>query len=548
MTNTTIITQTTAYTTFTWAKINPLKWDAVTQADADSPRYPQAFDLSDLTDGFEQSFLLALKDLIIGRYRRIKPVTVKTGYEYVKRLLVRIQADQTSETESLRLMQDNKISVVDSGLLIGLTAKIATDPTWIHQNCIRSLKDWFTDVGNGSVFRGVEKGDFPIQSGERAEDLLRKNIIAKALTRAQQIAVLKAIEDAFQCDLIDLGIYALWNLNNFLYARPESFRQIRCGDLYWDLDQSTHQKRYFLSVKPAKRRRKLRVKPMEHELTPFLGQLLFQQTREVTEKVGSLYGLNASTPDEERRSIESQLAMFPRRNTGTRSAFEIDHLGLFERGINFSDNYLRPLQRILEGVRIDFVAMRHTIGTQLAAEGVSAEVIQAVLRHANTDTGRRYIDLANGALRDKLSRGLQEFPKLFPAYEAFTNSSKLAELRRHEPQKVIHSRSPIDPQTGEMHVEATGECGKHSACNYAPLSCYGCFRFIPNLDADHSINLRIVHERVVRFEGMGKPMKEVVERDKTLMLHIKRVIMLVDGNKSKAMAQAETSNTGRRAE
>ncbi len=543
-----IITETVAYTTFTWNESSPLKWEAATQIDEDSPKYHHSFDLSDLADGFEQSFLLALKSLIIGRFRRVKPSTIKMEFGCVKQLLKRIQADQISDVEGRRLMREGKISAVNTGLLVALTTKLAADPAWIAKICISRLRDWFTDVGDGSVFRGVEKGDFPVQSHVGAEDLNRMSIIAKALTRVQQIAVLKAVEDAFQCGRIDLGLYALWNLNNFVYARPESLRQIQCGYLRCAEDPRTLEKRFFLSVLPAKRRSRKKVKAIEYPLTPFLGQLLCQQVQEVIQKDGPMYGINCNSTVEEREQIESRLAMFPRRNAGIRRDFETENYGMLESGLNFSGNYLKPLQRMLEGVQITFVAMRHTIGTQLAAEGVSAEVIQAVLLHANSLTGRRYIDLVNKTLREKLSGGLQEFPMLFPAYEAFTNARKLDDLKRSEPQKVIHSRGLIDPQTGELPIETTGECGKHSACNYAPLSCYGCFRFIPNLDADHSINLRIVEERVARFDAMARPLRELVERDKTLMLHIKRVIMLVDRHKAQAITSAYAFNAGKSVE
>jgi hypothetical protein len=548
MTEGRIITETVAFTTFTWQEANPLKWEAITQIDEASPKYPQRFDLSDLIDGFEESFLQALKDLIIGRFRRVKPRSIEAEYGEVKRLLMRIQVDQTSEVVGDRLIRDKRIRAVNSGLLVAITAKLADEPNWIAQGCIGRLKDWFTSVGNGSVFTGIDKGDFPVQSRIGRENVLRMNIIAKALTRVQQIAVLKAVEDAFQDGKIDLGTYSLWNLNNYVYARPESLRQIRCGDLRWDVDPSTKERRYFISVIPAKRKTLKKVQAIEYPLTPFLGQLLCRQVEEVVQRNGPLYGLGDSSSVEEREHVESRLAMFPRRNAGTRRVFEVENFGMFERSSNFTDNYLKPLQWMLEGVQINFVAMRHTIGTQLAAEGVSAEVIQAVLLHANSVTGRRYIDLVNKSLREKLSAGLQEFPKLFPAYEAFTNARKVDALKRDDPQKVINSRGPIDPKTGEVTVETTGECGKHSACNYAPLSCYGCVRFIPNLDADHSINLRIVEERVERFGAMGRSLRELVERDTTLILHIKRVIMMVDSHKAEAIAFARDANLESRGE
>jgi hypothetical protein len=54
------------------------------------------------------------------------------------------------------------------------------------------------------------------------------------------------------------------------------------------------------------------------------------------------------------------------------------------------------------------------------------------------------------------------------------------------------------------------------------LSCYGCWRWIANYEADHSVNLRFVQDRIKENEVFGKPMQAIVERDRLL----EKVIML----------------------
>jgi hypothetical protein len=143
-------------------------------------------------------------------------------------------------------------------------------------------------------------------------------------------------------------------------------------------------------------------------------------------------------------------------------------------------------------------------------------VIQAVLRHATDRTARVYIDLAAKELREALNNGLEALEELFPAYNAFINADQTRAMAQQSLERVVNSHGPFDPATGAVDVQSTGACSKTAACQFAPLSCYGCWRWIANVDADHSVNLRLVQERIKENEAFGKPMRAIVERDRLL--------------------------------
>lgn len=509
-----IVTQTIGNTTFTWNERTPLEFEAVTRYRyaAEEPEYRQKFDLAQLTSGFEESFLLGLKDLIMQRHLKVRASTMKQEYPKVLQLFQKIQSDQTSMDLNQRLMEADKISAIDAGLLLAVRAKLAQDAAWISGSCIDRLSNWFLYARQGAVFKDLERGDFPTVDRSGAADFNRQKIIAQALSRTLQIALLVDVERRLQAREIHLGVYVLWNLTNTLYARPESLRQIRCGDLTYADNKATGEIQYTVWVMPAKRAGKR----MPYPLTPILGQMLIKQQAWVIENIGPRYGLKKDLDPEQRSAIEQRLALFPRINGGTRKDFEIKHFGMLLDGSTFRDNYLLPIQRGLDNIQVNFTVMRHTIGTQLAAAGVSAAVIQSVLRHATDKTARVYIDLAAKELREALNNGLEALEELFPAYNAFMNAAQTRAMAQQFPERVVNSLGPIDAATGAVDVQTTGGCGKTAACAFAPLSCYGCWRWIANVDADHSVNLHMVQERIKENEAFGKPMRTLVERDQLL--------------------------------
>lgn len=534
-----VVTQTIGKTTFTWNERTPLEFEAVTRYKANEPSYNHKFDLTQLTSGFEESFLLGLKDLIMQRHLKVRVLTMKGEHSSVLQLFKKIQSDQTSTNLNHRLMKADKISAIDAGLMLAVRQKLAQDAGWINKVCIERLREWFLYAGHGGVFKDLEREDFPTADHSGAADLRRQKIIAQALSRTLQIAVLTDVERRFQAGEIHLGVYVLWNLTNTLYARPESLRQIRCGDLTYKRDKDTGEIQYTLWVMPAKREGQR----MAYALTPILGHMLVKQQAWVIENVGPLYGLMKDLDPKHRKAIEHQLALFPRINQGTCTDFEIKNFGMLLDGVTFSGIYLRPIQRGLDNIHVNFNVMRHTIGTQLAAAGVSVAIIQAILRHATDTTARVYIDLAAKELCEALNDGLEALEELFPAYNAFMNAEQTRAMAQQFPERVVNSFGPIAPKPGAIDMETTGGCGKSAACAFAPLSCYGCWRWIPNVDADHSVNLRLVQARIKENEAFGKPMREIVERDRLLENVIQLRIGQFEKNKAE-QAQLQGPLTG----
>src|SRR5215216_6515779 len=103
------VTQTVGKTIFTWSAIAPLEFKALIQEAVGEPEYHSKFDLAQLTNGFEESFLIAIKDLIMQRSLKVRLITLKGDYGRVLRLLKKIQSDQTSTDLSKRLMEAHRI-------------------------------------------------------------------------------------------------------------------------------------------------------------------------------------------------------------------------------------------------------------------------------------------------------------------------------------------------------------------------------------------------------------------------------------------------------
>jgi hypothetical protein len=532
------LAQTVGDTVFTWEEREPLKFHALTQYGAGAPKYPQAFDLTSLIGEFSEALLLGLKDLVMQRHLKVKVLSIRSEYSDVLQLLKKIQSAQVSFESGDRLLNVEEIAAIDPSLMLAITARLAEDPSWIRYDCISRLSDWFRYTGNGSVFKGIDNSNFPRPDRTGAQNLYRQRIISTALSRTLQIAVLVDLERRFQSSEISLGIYSLWNLTNFLYARPESLRQIRCRDLVYDEDRSSGEIRWTLWLMPAKRGGR-RPKRMAYSLTPFLGQLLFKQQVWVVENAGPIFGWSHDLDPTNRQTIEQNLALFPRINKGDRRTFELEHYGMLMNSSDLIGSYLHPIQKGLKDIHVDFNTMRHTIGTQLAAAGVSVSVIQAVLRHATDGTARVYIDLAAKELREALNSGLESLEKMFPAYNAFVDAAQARDIGAESPGRVVSSQGSVDPDTGEKESQTAGICGNATACSYAPLSCYGCWRWIPNIDADHQVNLIFVRNRIGEHAASGKQFKALVDRDRLL----EKVIMLRIGQIERHKAEVSESKS-----
>jgi integrase len=492
-----------------WEEDSPLEWsmnETVGKKD-DRREVFYEFDLTPLETGFATDLLLELKDILVAYKKQKALITIETEYRQIRALLNAVLRRAATRAKFVQL---------DESFLSCLrTIANETPRVYLH-----ALKRLYTENRQSILFSNkLQPEDFPIperKKGSKGEQTER--ILAHALTRSACAAVLKVVEEAYECNEIDIGHYSFCHLAFHAYCRPESYRQLTLSDLRIDTDPKTQATSYFLDVLPAKSGVHNPTK-INYRLNQTVGELLALQRAAVVEKYSHLV-----RPDQ-----IGKLALFPARRlrgddtwVSSRAQQDLGRLGTSDA---FSRAYMRPIVKRLSGIRLSFNALRHTVGTQLATAGCSASTIQAVLKHATDSTCQRYVDLAFAGLIDQLSDSLQPgFEAHFPTFNTFRSVADPIPVER-----AIHSE---DVEVGK--VELTGECGRMVACQYAPIACYECSRYIPCYDADHSINLTLIEREIRDFEGRGQAFKQLTERSKHIRRHI-QVVMLVCEQKLHAL-------------
>ena len=213
-----------------------------------------------------------------------------------------------------------------------------------------------------------------------------------------------------------------------------------------------------------------------------------------------------------------RLALFPARGFGEngcwKSKYAREHHGRATNN-SFRSAYLNPIIQLRNSIKFDFNALRHTVGTQLATFGCSRKTIQAVLKHASDETCQAYVDIAFQGLIKELSDAIEPaFASHFPVVEKFRSMHDPV-----DPGKAVRS---FDMESGK--TELTGECGRRIACQYAPIACYPCHRFIPCYDVEHGVNLKVVEAEIKKFEAAGLPYQHLVNTYKEARIYIMLVV------------------------
>lgn len=491
------IERTVGPATAIWDAETPLRWsmtESVGKGDSQTTA-EEDFDLTPLIPGYEFSFLIALKESFIERRRRVALITISREHHALRALFLTFQK---------RELIVGKVHRIDAPFLLALN----TISNQIPQDYLGTFRRLYQrSQGVRSMFdEGIASADFPsTKSGRGAHGDRIHRILSKVLTRAAQVAVLKAAEDAYEDGRIDIGYYAFSHLAMHTFCRPNSYRQIRVGDFTVHTDPESGERCYQVMI-PTSKSQTHEPGSLPYSLNSHVGELLALQRKSVIEKFGHLVT----------NSDLAKLALFPARKLHADGTWvsknASENFGVIApRG--FSTAYLKPIKELVQGA-ISFNALRHTVGTQLAASGCSAQTIAAVLRHASIATCQAYVDITFGGLIDRLSEGINpSFDKFFPAYDTFRSQSDPI-----DPSRKIESE---DIKSGK--IEITGECGRHVACQYAPLACYECPRFIPCHDADHSINLRKIDEEIAEYKSRGHAFRPLLEKSK----HIRRYIQIV---------------------
>ncbi|BBS86065.1 tyrosine-type recombinase/integrase [Aeromonas media] len=453
-----------------------------------------SFDLSELRTGYEDTFLLTLKDTLIARRNRISLLTVKKEFDQMRVLLRMVQSQRVGAP---------KVTHIDHAFLLTLRTILQDVP----KSYLTSFRKLYSEYRESSLYaHDLVPEDFPVMKpvkGYQGDKI--DTILAKALSRAAQVEILRRTEDAYESGAIDIGHFAFLHLAFHVYCRPSSYRHLTLTDLQIDVNPETQVKTYFLWVVPPKTRVSTKsLKKVTYQLDSIVGELLEAQRIQVIKTWGHLVAIDDI----------GKLALFPARKVGADgrwvSSHALAHFGETSHS-NFRDSYLEPILKLQESATFDFNGLRHTVATQLAVSGCSATTIAAVLKHASSATCQIYVDVAFQGLIDALSEAMEPaFDTHFPIFRS--KNDPMA------PEKAINS---IELSTGRS--ELTGECGKTNACQYAPLACYSCIRFTPCFDADHSINLGFAESEIIKYEGGGLPFRELANQFKAA----KRYIMLV---------------------
>lgn len=444
-----------------------------------------SIDYSELRQGFSDEFILHLKDHLIQRRTKVVINSINGESRNLRRLFRKVI--------DLKLFKE-KTSVIDESFLLALDATIES----FTYNDLRFLKMAFISNPCSPIFaQSLHKSDFPEKADKKGKHgRIISGILAKAHTRAACVNILCRCEQAYEKGHMDIGFFSFVNLAFAVFCRPESYRQIRLEDLNFD----NKSKSFYIYISPAKSSVH-RPRKICFQINANLAALLQKQRQHVVQKYGHLV---------QDKEMIGKLALFPaRRLKQDMSAwvanFPNQNFGMLKSGSDFSKSYTEVVQRWLLDARhtIGANALRHTAGTQLAMFGASAQTIKAVLKHAGDDTCKAYVDIAFHGLINELSDAIQPaFKHFLPAIERFRSKNDLV-----PPDKAIRTDNL---RTGETLL--AGECGKKIQCEHAPIACYGCHRFIPCWDADHSMNLRNVQEEIDSFKQMGKPFQHMVDK------------------------------------
>lgn len=457
----------------------------------------KTINLAPLLETCEESFLLNLKEILIDRRNRVSVVTIISDANTCIALFQKLS--------DLNVF-DAKISIIDEYFLLAVAAVLDQIP----KKYLSALLALFRDTPSSPIFSsGLQRSDFPSprnKKGWRGNKI--DQILGKALSQAAVVHILDQCDIAYASGDIDIGLYSFAHLSFAVFCRANSYRQIRIKDFNFD-PKSKHYTIQIITSKTGEQN----PSKTTFDINEPTGILLTKQRQHVISTYGHLVA-----PEE-----LDKLALFPARGlTADKTRWRGDIAnrtwGMLGDSSQFHVAYTIALKNRIGAntYSLGGCALRHTVGTMLAQAGASAKTIQAVLRHADDTSAKAYVDIVFHGLITELSDTMR------PTFEF------------HLP-RMLNFRSKADPLTAEKRIrsedletgqtEDTGECGKTIACENAPIVCYGCFRFRPCWDADHSINLRIVEREIDDFSTRGKPFEHMVNRARTAK---NRIIMVMN--------------------
>lgn len=515
-----------------WHEDEPLRWTMSENVGkgACAERKTYSFDLTPLMRGYGRPFLLALKECWVEKRLQIALSSISLGASCIKAVL-QICQEKFAQISLERGSEPPVFDRIDSDLLMGLTAIQDNVPITYLSRFRIFYKQHRYDTDLFQI--GLQLNDFPTgkngegRSGTSSLGEFRKNILAKALSRATLVHILNITESAYEAGELSLGLFAYSRLILSRAARPESFRTLRLKDL--QIDESNGTTTYYLTITIPKARTAER--PLATvRLHPDVGKILDRQRSDVAERLGSLIDEKNAAQGKNILHTIGDLPLFPafgnRMYRRTRN-----RLGMARSSNALTRAYLFPLVK-LTGAKMNHTALRHTVGTQLAIAGCAASTIAAVLLHATNATAAVYVDLVFSDAIDELGDALEPaFLEHYPVIKEFASTNDAI-----DPAKRI-----ISPSVSRSRRETTGECGRRQICQYAPIACYECPRFKPCYDADHTINLERVTEEISSARSGGLPRQTDLKRYMHIANRIRVVILICEAKRDSIAAENEAA-------
>lgn len=166
-----------------------------------------------------------------------------------------------------------------------------------------------------------------------------------------------------------------------------------------------------------------------------------------------------------------------------------------------------------EMLRINTRRLRYTLGTALAAEGISRKELARILDHTDTQHVQVYFELAGSIVEhlDKAAaKGFSKYLNLFRGKIIDDDADAINGDRDDKHLSFIDESTPTD-------LTDIGVCGEKTICHLdPPFSCYLCEKFQPYRHANHEHVLEcLLHdrsERMKKYENarLGIQLDEVI--------------------------------------
>lgn len=360
----------------------------------------------------------------------------------------------------------------------------------IKENELSNLSLIFNTKFPGIFESNVTKSDIPRKKNPLGLVGARiKNILKMSYTPSTLASIMVFVENCYEEEKITIGQWAFFNLILNTRVRIGSIFQMSVEDIVYD-DKADQ---YYAYILPEKENV---VNPQKSPflLTRSVGRILRKQRLEV---------LKCENSSKVQKSEQHKIALFP---TNAFLNGELDEsnnkLGYFNYVGSFAHMYQNKINYLLGENKIYTRVLRHSVGTHLASNGMSAKTIKAVLRHVSERTCQAYVEIHLNGNLENLSNALEPaFDKYFPVFKDFLSS-----YDTYDENKVIVSD---DLESGEILKE--GLCGSDMRCFYAPFSCYSCKKFTPFYDVDHEINLNIIESKIVKFNSQGLAFQDSIQ-------------------------------------